>query len=833
MPAFLFAGILLLPLSARSSIRKNFRLCTTPASLALIHLILLLEGVSRLGPSRTLLAASAAPHLTQKIRRRRPKTAALVSFIALLSLALVVHDATGGGARVSERVLKSRAGHAVSTRLHKISRSVGQRVRDNKPLKRLRERYGVPPKPPQPDDNPDHHHSAKRRRRLLALVKAEELIPDQAQDRHEGSATSERMRLNRKAEDPTGVSTRRTSSAAIQTGSISNATHSALEKDEVANSKSRLNETDTNNSITGRSIQGTARHTALLGVVFVVLSSAAGSAASDARLRVAHDADDVSAVYATIFLTAAFLLLPFAGFFSVSAAVRNDLHVHALFSEVAPCGGLVGLGVLAFPVILHVYRSDGGQRGRGQTQRTSSKVNILSSLIRSSSSMLAEVGGLSGVTAYSYVCASILMLRKISISTFGFKEALSFSSYLAALLLFFISVIDSPKGPTRGQFDSGPRDRAITGSSGNPAGLMDRNTVHRLRHLWRSICTALSVWLTRIRDLVIHARLNKASWQVLNFLVLQSGMATVELIYASMTHSSGLISISADNFFCCIALAIGLQAIRITTRKPTNVYTYGFSRFESVCGFANGIMLIFVAVLIVIEAFERFNDTDDVAVGQTFTVCLFGMTGNILGLYFFPPESRRENHNVQGIYLHIWANTLAFASMAVSTAITAAVPVWNLIDIITATLAAVGIIALAIPLLVRSGRLLLLLVPIEKLKSLMSVKDRLNNIDGVVKVSGLRVWNLSPNCLVASVRLKVADYHRGPDVEVLYKARSVFASMGVPASQCTIQISRVPAETKAVVFFHKRSHSGFGDTGIDLEAMSTSRESIEQQTQTN
>lgn len=743
-------------------------------------------------------------------------------------------------------MLKSRAGHAVTDRLQRISRSVGKKVKDNRHLRKLTERYGKPPlslkleaappplrpelgppKPPAAKLRQNERKKAGSRRRLLAIAKGGRVLLSEGQQDVSGAGVVVDGQEHAKERDVHGNATLQKGETALQGGNVSNVDAGSTAQEQVGNVTLRVKNRVARNGSRYGDLKDLSNPSlrAVLGVALAVLSSVASRAASGARQRIVLDVGDSSSVSALVFLACASLLFPFVISFWVLARMRDESYSHALLNEIVPCGAFLGLGILAFPLLLQAYRRHDARRSGIQSQRGGSKVNHVGSSVHRSSSLLADAAVPNGVTMYSYVFVSIIVLRKLSLSAFGFQETLTFSSFFAAFMLLCISMLESSQAG--GQLDSSMRERVMNSSSGDLSALVVRGTVHRLRQMWKSVSSSLSGWFSHIRDLMVHARSNKASWQVLNFLVLQFGMATVELIYATMTHATGLISISADNFFCCVALAIGLLAIRVTTRKPTNVYSYGFSRFESVCGFANGIMLIYVAVLIVLEAFERLNESENLAAGHTFTVCLFGMTGNILGLYFFPPESRRENHNVQGIYLHIWANTLAFASMAISTAITAAVPAWEPIDMVTATLVAVSVIALAIPLLIRSGRLLVLLVPVEKAKALTSLRNRLNNIDGVVKVSGLRVWNLTPNCLVASVRLEVAIYYKGQDVEVLYKARSLFASMGVPASQCTIQISRVESENKAVVFFHKRTRSGFGDTGIDLEALSISRETKE------
>eukprot|EP00172_Hildenbrandia_rubra_P002474 Plantae.Rhodophyta-Hildenbrandia_rubra.ctg3334.p1 GENE.Plantae.Rhodophyta-Hildenbrandia_rubra.ctg3334~~Plantae.Rhodophyta-Hildenbrandia_rubra.ctg3334.p1 ORF type:complete len:890 (+),score=109.81 Plantae.Rhodophyta-Hildenbrandia_rubra.ctg3334:342-3011(+) len=288
-------------------------------------------------------------------------------------------------------------------------------------------------------------------------------------------------------------------------------------------------------------------------------------------------------------------------------------------------------------------------------------------------------------------------------------------------------------------------------------------------------------------DFVSHTRSHKPSWQVLTFLVLQATMVSVELAYGIITGSMGFISLSSDNFFCCAALGIGLLAIRQTAQAKTSIsFSYGYLRLESLCGFANGILLIFVAVLIVLEALERVLDPYDIESGHIIAVCLVGVCGNLFGLFFFPPESRRENHNVQGIYLHIWANTLAFMGMALSTVISLAFPNVVAFELVIAVPIAVIIAISAIPLLLRSGRLLALNHSRRRHYQLSCTVESLKRIGGVIEVASFRLWNLTPSKSVASLTLLTDEATDGGEIKV--KAQEILVGLGVSSSLATIQI---------------------------------------------
>ncbi len=358
----------------------------------------------------------------------------------------------------------------------------------------------------------------------------------------------------------------------------------------------------------------------------------------------------------------------------------------------------------------------------------------------------------------------------------------------------------------------------------NILGSIKLSVFQTMAALHSGICNAFAF----LRAFIAQARSNKASWQVWNFFLMQAGMVLAESIYALATKRTGLILVSADNIFCCVALALGLHAIKLTASRPTEVYTYGMTRFESLCGFANGMLLVYIAVLVVLEAIERNLDPGEMEYAHASIVCIVGILGNLGGLVFYPPESRRENHNVQGIYLHIWGNTLAFVGVGASALLTEFAPGQLWIGVGSSILVAGIIIVSAIPLIARSGRVLLLNPSTQKKKELAALQTRIKQVHGVVNVSALRAWNLTPTCMVASVRISTATLTNQQQDDILFKVRSLFASIGISASQATVQISSEDSSSLYVRGVHKRALSGTIVETPELEGLYIQREQREE-----
>ncbi|GAA5874662.1 hypothetical protein JCM3774_004776 [Rhodotorula dairenensis] len=116
------------------------------------------------------------------------------------------------------------------------------------------------------------------------------------------------------------------------------------------------------------------------------------------------------------------------------------------------------------------------------------------------------------------------------------------------------------------------------------------------------------------------------------FLCLNLAFMFVQMAYGVWTNSLGLISDSIHMFFDCLALGMGLFASVMATWPSNDVYTYGYSRVETLSGFANGVFLCLISVFIVFEAIQRLINPPEMNTGQLLTVSAVGLAVNLVGM---------------------------------------------------------------------------------------------------------------------------------------------------------------------------------------------------------
>ncbi|CAG8555249.1 12224_t:CDS:10, partial [Ambispora leptoticha] len=292
---------------------------------------------------------------------------------------------------------------------------------------------------------------------------------------------------------------------------------------------------------------------------------------------------------------------------------------------------------------------------------------------------------------------------------------------------------------------------------------------------------------------------NEDSRQIFFFLVLNLSYMFVQMIYGIWTNSLGLISDAIHMFFDCLALGVGLMAAIMSKWPTNNKFTYGYGRIETLSGFANGIFLVLISIFILFEALARLMDPPEMNTDRLLLVSFLGLLVNLVGIFAFnhghihhghshahghhnhhqEPNNQdmnngkshtnhhhhhdhhhhhhhEENANMQGIYLHILADTLGSVGVLVSTALIEQFG-WTGFDPLASIFIASLIFTSVIPLLKNSARVLMLSLT-DSLER--KVKDGLNeilHIPGVLSFTMHRFWPSDVDCLIGSVHIQTTD----------------------------------------------------------------------------
>ena len=233
----------------------------------------------------------------------------------------------------------------------------------------------------------------------------------------------------------------------------------------------------------------------------------------------------------------------------------------------------------------------------------------------------------------------------------------------------------------------------------------------------------------------------------------------VEVAVAVIAHSLALFSDAAHMLVDAAALGLSVWAARLALRPARGDMTFGFRRAEILAAQVNGITLLVLGVLIVIEAIRRLQSPPEVRGGLVVATALAGAAVNVAALWQVG-RANRQNLNVEGSYRHLLTDLYAFAATAV-----AGLVVWTTgferADPIASLFVAGSMLTASWPLLRASARIFLEAAP-EGIPP-AEVGAALRAHPGVTNVHDLHIWEISSGFPALSAHVLVGrgeDCHR-------------------------------------------------------------------------
>ena len=234
--------------------------------------------------------------------------------------------------------------------------------------------------------------------------------------------------------------------------------------------------------------------------------------------------------------------------------------------------------------------------------------------------------------------------------------------------------------------------------------------------------------------------------------VLTFAFFLVEVVGGLIANSLALLSDAGHMFTDVLGLGMALAAIQVATHGSLHPQrTFGVYRLEILAALANAVLLFGVAIYVLYEAIQRFQDPPEVLGIPMLVVAVLGLIANLVS-FFLLRQGAKESLNVEGAYLEVLADTLGSVGVIVA-AVVLATTGWPYADPIIA--AAIGLFVL--PRSWRLGaqavRVLVQAAPPDL--STDAVQQDLAALDGVVDVHDLHIWTLTSDMEVASAHLMV------------------------------------------------------------------------------
>ncbi len=234
-----------------------------------------------------------------------------------------------------------------------------------------------------------------------------------------------------------------------------------------------------------------------------------------------------------------------------------------------------------------------------------------------------------------------------------------------------------------------------------------------------------------------HHDLN--SRNLLISIFLNIAITVAQVIGGIVSGSLALLSDALHNFSDVISLIISWIANKLVKKKASLKRTFGYKRAEILAAFINAATLIVVAVLLIIEAIERFRNPQEIESNLVIWLSIIAILGNGFSVLLLK-KNADDNMNLKSAYLHLLTDMLASVAVLIGGLLMKFYEIWWIDSVLTLAIA-VYLVVMGWDLLKNSFKVLMLFTPDST--SVKSIVEDIQTIDTVKNVHHVHIWQLN------------------------------------------------------------------------------------------
>jgi len=236
------------------------------------------------------------------------------------------------------------------------------------------------------------------------------------------------------------------------------------------------------------------------------------------------------------------------------------------------------------------------------------------------------------------------------------------------------------------------------------------------------------------------------------FILLSFFVLILEVGGGLITNSLALLSDAGHVLIDMFALGLAYFAIRLSKKRSTAKYTFGFYRAEILAAITNGLVLILITIYIFYQSYIRFLSPRPVKGPEMLVISIIGLLANLY-VALKMQGSARENLNVRGAYLHVLSDILSSVGVVAASGliIVTGNPIYD--PIISAM---IGLIILSNSFrLIKEGTQILMEASPGHIDLEQMTKD-IQKISGVKEVHDLHIWSIGSDVYALSSHILIS-----------------------------------------------------------------------------
>ena len=236
-------------------------------------------------------------------------------------------------------------------------------------------------------------------------------------------------------------------------------------------------------------------------------------------------------------------------------------------------------------------------------------------------------------------------------------------------------------------------------------------------------------------------------------LIITGSFLVIEAAGAMWTGSLALAADAGHMLTDVGGLALALFAVWVAARPPTPAKTYGYYRVEILAATVNALLLLAVAGLILVEAYQRLRAPREVQGGPMLAIAVAGLAANLAAVWLLHQDAR-QSLNVRAAYLEVLGDALSSLGVIVAAVVVMSTG-FTVVDPLVSALIALFIVPRTWRLLKQAVNVLLEGTPSHL--DLGEIERAMTQVAGVRRVHDLHVWTLTSGREAMSAHVVVGD----------------------------------------------------------------------------
>lgn len=216
-------------------------------------------------------------------------------------------------------------------------------------------------------------------------------------------------------------------------------------------------------------------------------------------------------------------------------------------------------------------------------------------------------------------------------------------------------------------------------------------------------------------------------------------ITVAQVIGGLVSGSLSLLSDALHNFTDVISLIVSYIANVFSKQKASINRTFGYKRAEILAAFINAATLIIIAILLIIEAFKRFQNPQEIESDLVIWLSLLGIIANGISVLLLKKDAK-VNMNMKSAYLHLFTDMLASIAVLIGGLLMKFYQMFWVDSALTVAIA-LYLIWVGYDLLKDSFKVLMLFTPED-----IQVKDiviELQQLKEIKNVHHVHIWQLN------------------------------------------------------------------------------------------